>query len=111
MKNKIVTKDTTKVFDWNKAAQIIKDRNVYSAAAGLDEDWGCTGGSIWYDGKPVAENNTYTFLASSWATPVLVLYSEEDAEYIECWKYAVETPEWTAKTYWPESALAIISEA
>ncbi len=55
------------VFDWDKAAKLIKERQPNSAEAGLSGDWGCTGGEIYRDGEPIL--NSYTFLASTWATP------------------------------------------
>lgn len=34
------------VFDWDKAAQIIKERGATEASAGLESDWEWTGGDI-----------------------------------------------------------------
>jgi hypothetical protein len=62
-----------KVFDWHKAAKLILKHQPKIARAGLSEDWDWTGGEIWQDGKPVPEEDTYTFLASTHATPELVL--------------------------------------
>lgn len=93
-----------KVFDWDKAAQIIKERQPTEASAGLSEDWEWTGGVIYTNGKPVDE--TYTYLQSYWAIPELDL----DGEVIPCWKYKNDTPGWDAKTYWPESALKILTK-
>ena len=64
-----------KVFDWDKAAKIIKERRPKTASAGLSEDWEWTGGTIYENGKPV--KNEYTYLASRWATPILILDGEE----------------------------------
>jgi len=76
-----------KAFNWDKAAQIIKDKlseypNLY-AEAGLQGDWNYTGGEIFSDGKPT--NSGYTYLSSNWAIPTLLLYNNGDeiAE-IEC---------------------------
>ena len=93
------------VFDWDKAASIIKTRNAKSAAAGLAGDWEYTGGEILNEGKPVAKEDTYTFLSSTWATPEL----EVDGDTIDCYKMQSEVPEWNANTYWPQSALDIIN--
>lgn len=91
-----------KVFDWEKAAQIIKERKPETASAGLAEDWEWTGGLIYKNGKPI--KNEYTFLASRWATPVLILDDEE----IDCYR-----PDgyhnWNENTKWPESALKILN--
>lgn len=95
-----------RVFDWDKAAAIIKESNVRRAAAGLAGDWEYTGGEIFRNGEPVDKSETYTFLASTWATPVLEIDDETD---IECWRYESETPGWDADTYWPESALKILN--
>jgi len=94
-----------KVFDWNKAARIIKDRKAKTASAGLSEDWEWTGGSILEDGRPVASEDTYTYLSSCWATPELVV----DGDLIECYTIEGEGNNWSAETYWPQSALDILN--
>jgi hypothetical protein len=93
------------VFDWDKAARIIKERNVKEASAGLSHDWEWTGGQILDNGKPTPKEDTYTYLSSTWATPEL----EIDCEIIDCYKMQSETPDWNANTYWPESALKILN--
>lgn len=90
------------VFDWAKAATLIRDRQPSVASAGLQDDWENTGGIIWEDGKPAVD--TYTYLASTWATPELDL----DGETMDCYKMKSEVPDWGAKTYWPDSARAIV---
>lgn len=94
-----------KVFDWDKAAQLIRERNPKEASAGLAEDWGCTGGDIYRDGAPVPQGQTYTYLTSTWAAPVLQM----DGEAVECWMFKKDSPGWDSGTYWPESALAILN--
>lgn len=94
------------VFDWDKAAQIIKERKAQRAAAGLCEDWEYTGGCIYRDGEPVKDSCTY--LASTWAVPEL--YIDGDDETIPCYRMESETPGWDADTKWPDSALAILQE-
>lgn len=89
------------VFDWDKAARLIRRHNPRKAAAGLRSDWEWTGGMIYEDGEPVDD---YTYLASTWAVPELSL----DGEIIECYKMQHEVPEWGAKTKWPESAMKIL---
>ena len=93
------------VFDWIKAAQIIKERNAETASAGLAGDWEWTGGDILREGKPVPQEDTYTFLASTWATPQL----EVDGDLLSCYRMQSETPGWGSETYWPEEALAILN--
>jgi hypothetical protein len=93
-----------RVFDWDKAAEIIKERQPEWAAAGLIEDWGYTGGTIYSDGAPESPDDTYTYLASNWATPTLVI---NDSEEIECWVPMTEDG-WNEHTYWPDSALKIL---
>jgi hypothetical protein len=97
----------TMVFDWDKAAKLISERKPLVASAGLAGDWEYTGGSIYRDGKPVPRENTYTYLASTWATPELDL----DGDVIPCWKFWDDTPNWHSDTYWPESALKILNES
>lgn len=92
------------VFDWDKAAELIREYNPSYAAAGLQGDWGCTGGCIWDEGNPVF--NDYTFLASTWATPELKM----DNQYIPCYRMENEVPGWGAETKWPKSALEIVSK-
>lgn len=95
------------VFDWDKAARIIKERGATSASAGLSGDWGYTGGNIFSDGKPNTES--YTYLASTWATPEL----DVDGDIIDCFIMEREVPEEWGTNYsdikWPESALAILA--
>ena len=93
------------VFDWDKAAAIIRNGHVQSARAGLSGDWEWTGGDILADGKPVPADDTYTDLASTWAEPELLIVGEA---CVPCWRYEDEAPGWDPKTYWPNSALAIL---
>jgi hypothetical protein len=90
-----------RVFDWDKAAQILKERGVQEADAGLQNDLEYTGGQILRSGQP--DTSSYTYLSSNWATPVLIIYGEE----IECWRYNDDTPGWDSDTKWPASALDI----
>ena len=92
-----------RVFDWDKAAHILRYRNSTEASAGLEGDWEWTGGLILKDGRPVPPEETYTYLASTWATPLL----DVDGDEIECWRYEHDVLGWDAGTYWPESALSI----
>lgn len=100
-----------KVFDWDKAAEIIKERKPQDAVAGLKEDMEWTCAPIYEDGQPVCNGETY--LASNWATPVLELFFKKDGET----KYTVETLEcyvmesqtqWNAETQWPLSSVKIL---
>jgi len=95
--------DEHKVFDWDKAAKIIKERGAKEASAGLSGDWGWTGGPILKNGKPVPKEETYTYLASNWATPELDI----DDEIMPCFIMKSKTV-WDSDTYWPESALEIL---
>ena len=90
------------VFDWDKAARLIKDRNPKEASASLADDWEYTGGTIYEDGKTVKE---YTHLASTWATPKIDI----DGDISDCFKMQSEVPDWDASTKWPESALDILN--
>ena len=94
------------VFDWEKAARLIKLNCPMVASAGLNSDWEWTGGEIYRDGKPVPKEETYMYLASTWATPELDL----DGEIIDCYKMENETPGWDSHTYWPPEALRILEE-
>lgn len=94
----------SRVFDWEKAARLIAERKPSEASAGLQNDWEWTGGTIWRDGKPVPSSETYTYLASTWATPEL----DMDGEVVACYRMQSETPGWDSGTYWPPEALAIV---
>lgn len=94
------------VFDWVKAATLIKERAPSRARAGLSGDWDWTGGVIFADGAPVPREETYTFLSSTWATPELDL----DGEVIDCFIMAKDSPGWGSDTYWPDEALAILAK-
>lgn len=93
------------VFDWDKAAELIRRSGAKSARAGLRGDWEWTGGHILKDGSPVPKEETYTYLASTWAVPEI----EVDGEIHECYRMQEDSPGWDEKTYWPESALLILS--
>lgn len=101
------------VFDWDKAARIIKEKGIKDAMAGLSGDFPCTGGTILENGEPVMDD--YTYLASTWATPVLSYQDDEDEKNVDgvvefpCFVMEHET-EWNEKTKWPESALRILKE-
>lgn len=95
---------TERVFDWNKAARIIRERNHETAFAGLAEDWADTSTMIYADGKPVKSESGY--LASTWATPQLDI----DGDFVDCWMWEHET-ECNADTRWPKSALEILNGA
>ena len=97
--------DPLMVFDWDKAAHILAERNPDEALAGLQDDYEYTAGAIWRNGMPV--RNEYTYLASTWAHPTLIIGDEE----IECWRYKSEVPEWNSGTKWPESAIGIVKKA
>lgn len=91
------------VFDWDKAAQLIRERKACHASAGLSGDWGATGGDILRDGKPYSDD--YIYLASTWATPEL----EIDDWRVDCYRMQSDTPGWNEKTSWPQSALDILN--
>lgn len=96
-----------KVFDWIKAANILKERQPKEAVAGLQNNLEHTSGLIWRDGKPCPKEETYTYLSSSRATPVLFLDEEPG---IDCWiDLDFDNPfGWTCSTYWPKEALAVL---
>ena len=71
----------------------------------MQSDWEWTGGDIYKNGAPVAEEDTYTFLASTWATPEIDL----DGDVQDCFVMKDSTENWNSGTYWPDSALAILN--
>ena len=98
-----------KFFDWDKAAKLLAERGDADAEAGLAGDWEYTGGPILTDGKPTPEDETYVYLCSNWATPMLRFSNGEE---VEC--YVMETEEiadnWDERDYWPDSAREIYTK-
>ena len=91
-----------KVFDWDKAARLIRESGADNASAGLAGDWECTGDNILINGK--IPDNSCAYLASTWATPEL----EIDGMRQDCYKMQSETDGWDSDTFWPESARKIL---
>lgn len=98
-------REDPKVFDWNKAVTLIKEHNATTAVAGLAEDWFWTAGLILENGNPVVKDCPY--LASIWATPVILL--DEDEFGIECWCRKSES-DWNESTLWPREAIEQLSK-
>lgn len=92
------------VFDWDKAARLIKESGCADAMAGLHGDWEYTAGDIFRNGAPCRDE--YTYLASTWATPEIKINSI----ITPCYKMQSEAPGWDAYTKWPKSALEILNE-
>lgn len=90
------------VFDWAKAARLIKKHKPQTASAGLCGDWVYTGGEIYKYGEIVTDS--YTYLASTWAEPEL----EMDGEVYDCYIMGNKT-KWDAHTKWPEEAIRILN--
>lgn len=67
------------IFDWDKAARLIRERQPTIARAGLSGDWEYTGGTIYKDSLPIKDCST--FLMSTWAIPQL----EMDGELEDCY--------------------------
>jgi len=91
-----------RVFDWDKAAQLIAAEKPERAQAGLRDDWSATGDTIYRDGEPVLDASPY--LASNWDIPVLIMDGIDE----ECWRWEADTPGWDSDTLWPASSLAIL---
>lgn len=103
---------THKVFDWDKAASIIKEHLIKHpdliAEAGLQGDWEYTGGVIFKDKQPTSEN--YTYLSSNWATPTLILsWEDEEQEELDCWTYMENECRFDSSSKWDEGSLAILN--
>ena len=97
-----------KVFDWNEAARLIKKLKPASAVAGLKDDLEWTSGTIYENGHPVYDS--YTYLSSNWATPILILEFENgNTKEFSCYVMA-STTKWDANTKWPESSLKILTD-
>lgn len=94
-----------KVFDWNKAARLIRENDIVNAYAGLAEDWNDTSGQILEHGLVIRSD--YTYLASTWATPVI--YDSDKQKEYPCYVMEHET-RWNESTKWPASAVKILKE-
>lgn len=98
-----------RVFDWDKAARIIKDAlekdpNL-TAEAGLEGDWDYTGGVIFNNGKPNTED--YTYLSSNWATPTLILTINGESESMDCYT-TEEKSRFGSDSKWDNRSLTIL---
>lgn len=90
------------VFDWAKAVDLINENGYKNCGAGLESDYEWTAGIILKDGNPVTDD--YTYLASTWATPQLIVYSDDGEEIIEeidCFVMQSKT-NWNEKTKFPQ---------
>ena len=92
------------VFDWDKAARLIREQQPKYVSAGLRDDWEHTGGEIYADGEPISRDDTYTYLSSTWAIPEIDI----DGDRQPCYRMQSEVPDWDSDTFWPESAIAIL---
>lgn len=97
-------KNERRVFDWNKAARVLRDRDETTCKACIIEDYNETVGFILVDGRP-AIDHPLPYLSSCWGTPCLVF---ENGDSMPCWIPQSESPDWTGYTYWPESARNIL---
>ena len=96
------------VFDWDEAARrIVAQGGDCRASAGLGGDWEYTGGTIYENGVPIPQDETYTYLASTWATPEIDI----NGDVQPCFKMQSDLPGWNEETYWPDSARAILADA
>lgn len=102
--NRVMNQDEEMVFDWDEAARRIKESGCDYALAGLRDDWGFNGGTIFMDGEPYYSD--YTNLASSTDVPEL----EINGVSSPCYKMQSEVPDWDSYTKWPDSAIKILNE-
>ena len=94
-----------RVFDWDRAARRLVEVRAKSASAGLAEDLEWTCDRILEDGEPMHDG--WTFLASTWATPTLIMDGCEE----DCFLVEPHHRGWGSDTKWPASALAILKAA
>ena len=87
-------------FDWGTAKKILEERRPAYAVAGLQEDLEYTIVTIWENGPVKYPDLDTGYLASRWATPVLII----DGEEIECWiPIADDEIDYYSKLRWPDS--------
>lgn len=107
------------VFDWEKAANIIKDYleehngEDIEIAASLRGNEGNTYGFIYSNGKFNTDDHGY--LASTWAKPQIVIFNyslndmyEDEGTKIPCYKMQHEVPDWNASTWFPKEFTDIL---
>lgn len=106
----------SRVFDWRKAANLLvekmKEGDPFVAYAGLESDMEWTGGPILsFDGYSFKLNkDSYTYLASTWAKPILVIHYEDESDLeLCCWEYS-EGSEYNSSTKWPPEAVNILAD-
>ena len=89
------------VFDWEKAVDIINEGGYKNCAAGLDGYYELTAGRILKDGRPYFDD--YTYLASTWATPQLIVCDENDnyVDWYDCYIMQNQTT-WGSDTKFPK---------
>ena len=89
--------DGFKYLDWDKAKKVCEQFPTATIIAGLLEDWDCTSGIIFKNGK--YNTKSYLYVSSRWATP----YLDVDGMEIPCWtnedKYKSDSkrPKWWGK--------------
>ena len=86
MLNRGAQSSVLKCLDWELAKKILKEKKPLWAEAGLREDMSHTAGIIWEDNSFIEENDVWE--SSTWATPILILYYDEEKknkEIIECY--------------------------
>lgn len=89
------------VFDWDKAARLINEKNPSNVTAGLAGDWEWTGGTIFENGEPVLNGGAY--LSSTWATPEISL----DGDVEDCYKMDGEVQNWDNN--WSKQSLSTLN--
>ena len=101
-------KTNTKVFDWEKAAKIIRNLNPdVCVSAGIRGNDG-TIDSIFENGKPVTDGIAY--LESWCGTPVLIIVDDHYDVEIPCYIFKNECEyDWDGQTLWPQMALDILN--
>lgn len=93
-----------RVFDWNKAVDLIKEHGIKNASAGLESDLEWTGGTILENGEP--KSSEFCYLFSVWATPILI--DDDTGKEYDCYIYADEEHnpnKWNEHTIWPKEVL------
>jgi hypothetical protein len=95
-----------KIFDWDKAARLIKEKKPkMPVLAGIKEDWHYTFGAIYDNGEIINDSSPWTY--SNLYTPQMVI----NREFIECWIYAKEELIFSKDelNHWTESAINILN--
>lgn len=97
--NIIVDAARVRVFDWDRAAALIKATGARTALAGIDKDWVSSSDSIFEDGRARADSACQAWTENPAMSPCLVLDGKRISCYKEMWAGDISLAD--RKAIWP----------